>query len=1012
MNTLFIGLGGVGCGTLESLYKRMNEYNRHLQANQRPQVSAEYIYIDTDGDLNMKHPEEFLSGTHKTWLPLSAKSPDELKKGFQNNGDKSWEKWYDAGKNPYAMTMGADAKRQFSRLALKDQITTIRNTLYPLIQNLRGNNGRVYVITGSCGGTGCGIYMDVLYMIAEIFSDLNTVDVATDVRLIMAMPEGYLDKDDESLNVKKHKGLLNAFATLTELNALCKQKDTLLFNNCYVGSQKMADGAFRPFHFGYLYDSAGLSRDEVCQRVSDYLFEIELAGNNLNQVAVQGQYNGSAFDKQMTNEVNAVWNNSINDNYVKAFCSLGQFSIEKPDDLYRQYFADHLLYDVVMDGLVGSTEKVDQQLVTQLTNELTDAITEKIKIWSEQISNGITKNDFSDEDKFHKAFSVFTAYADKTVSFVNGVISQKDSFLKDVEDLVYTQCRDWLKKYDFQTVHSVLDTADITYYANVESDFVSFSEKVLNAKHDSYGGIRGKTLKSEKAEKQFKDLLYTWLKTRAEKALSSGPGEDIKVKNKGYLDICKDFIETSKNSFDLTEIGGWESTFKKRVGFLKSKNDRRYIPDLSTITDVNNEIIETGQMVVTYKQICKGNGESAALATGTCTPLLLHEQVVRDIENDVQLARRMKIDDLFYPDQLFTSNSLRSEYKAKAFFEVYQEKLRNEIDELIRNNQHVRTLFADDIVTRLNGSEASDQAKICLAYKNYEETQFKTISLGTGANQVYTFSYSHFNRDTAIMQKLGILDSNGQKPQCTDNNDDEFFGDKIVKLIVKTGFNIENYRYFDNYKRYANEQLISNSTKALTHDPFIDKRFLGEPDKDGKYPCNVSNALNKIHDDTERAEAAKSFSLVKGYKDIDIFKYCLFLLEQYFNQLKKQGLIDKKLKSGISRKGNVITVHDVEYKKSIRTHVLSNPRNIDLSRVKNNDIVDLTNWVAFIEKLKTNIIDEISLYVAANEFFDKKIDSGLVDKIVEMMGEDEDNKKPVYDFFIAYNEWYMNISGK
>lgn len=1012
MSTLFIGLGGVGCGTLESLYKRMNAYNRHLQANQRPQVSAEYIYIDTDDGLNSEHPEEFQYGTHKTWLPLSTKSPDELKKGFQNMGDYSWEKWYDAGKNQYALTIGADAKRQYSRLAFKEQSVTIRGTLYTHIQNVQGNNGRVYVITGSCGGTGCGIYMDVLYMIAEIFSDLHTPEVATDVRLIMAMPEGYLDKDDEKYNVKKHQGLLNAFATLSELDALCKQKDTLLFNNCYVGPQKMADGAFRPFHFGYLYDSAGLDRDEVCQRVSDYLFEIELAGNNLNQVAVQGQYNGSQFDRQLTNEVNAVWGNSINDEYVKAFCSLGQFSIEKPDDLYRQYFAGHLLYDVVMDGLVGRSEQVDEHLVFQLSDGLTKEITTKIDQWTKTISNPITPNDFSDERKFNNAFSVFTPYADISVPFVRGIINQRDSFLKDLEDLVYTQCRDWLKIYDFSTVYAVLNAADISYYANVENGFNGFSEKVSNAKLDSYGGIRGKTLKSDKAAKQFKALLKTWLTTCAEKALSSGPENDIKEKDKGYLDICKEFIVLAKKSFDLTNISNWESDFKKRIGALKKKNDRRYIPDLNTITDLNNEVLEEGEMVVIYNQIRKRNGATAALATGTCTPLLLHEQVVRDIENDSQLATKMKIDDLFNPDKLATVNSLRKGYKAKAFFEVYQEKLKNEIDEIIRSNQHVMTLFAQDIVTRLNECNESDLASICNAYINYKETQLKTISMGQQANQVYTFSYSHFNGDTEIMKRLGILDPNGQTPACTANNDDEFFGDKIVKLIVKTGFNIDNYRYFRNYKRYANEKMISSSTITLTHDPFIDKRFLGEPDKEGKYPCNVSEALRKIQVDTEKVEALKSFSLVKGYKDIDIFKYCLYLLEQYFSQLKKQNLINKSLKSGISRKGNIITVKDVEYDKSTRTYDLSNPRNIDLSKVKTNDIIDLTNWVDIIDKLKTNIIDEISLYVSANAFFKGKIDRSLIDKITEMMGEDEDNKKPVHDFFIAYNEWYMNISGK
>ena len=1007
MNTLFIGLGGVGCGTLEFLYKRMEEYNRHLSANKKPIVSADYIYMDTDGDLQAKNPQAFMGGTHKTWLSLSANSPDQLKQGFTNIGDHSWEKWYDAGDNPYTLHMGADAKRQFSRLAFKEESNRIRSVLYNQISNVKNTNGRIYVITGSCGGTGCGIYMDVLYMISEIFSNLATNEVSTDVRLIMAMPEGYLDKDDETQNVKRHQGLLNAFATLTELNALCKLKGTLLFNNCYVGSQKKTGGVFRPFHFGYLYDSAGLSRDEVCQRVSDYLFEIELAGNNINQVAIQNQYNGSEFDKQMTNEVNAVWNGSINDDYVKAFCSLGQFSIEKPDDLYRQYFSDRLLFDVINEGLIGKAEKVDKGIVEELTDELTQDVTRIINNWATGISDNITEKDFSDETKFLDAFSVFTPYATTSSPFVHNVIAKKDAFLKEIENIVYTKCCEWLKKYDFTTVYNVFENADVYYYGIAEEGYNNFKDKVNKAKLDSYGEYRKKVLKSEKAKKQFKDILKTWLILSASKALSSGVNDDIKEKDKGYLDICKDFIQLATKSFDLTDIEGWDANFKKRVCELKKKNNRRFIPQLSTITDANNVVNERGEMFITYEQLIrKDKKANANLAIGTCTPDLLHEKVIGILEKDVQFNRKTNINDLLNPDILATANSLRQGYKSKAFLEAYKEVLKSEIDDLLRINGGMKALCADDIVTRLNNCDASDRAEICLAYKDYEETQLKTVSLSQGANQVYKFSYSNFQGDVELMKMLGILDSTGQTPACSANVDDGFFGDKIVKLIVKTGFNIGHYRYYeDTYKQYAIKQMPTQQT----HDPFIDKRFKGESDSNGNYVCDICASLQRIAQDEIAADAARSFSLVSGFKDVDIYRYCLFLLEQYFSLLKRQKIIDNKLKTGIVKKGNMITISDFEYKKAIRSYILGKPHSFNLTKVNINDIINLNNWIDYIEGLKSNIVDEVSLYVNANIYFDSKIDENLIDKVTEMMGDDT---KPAYDFFIAFKDWYKNITKK
>ena len=93
------------------------------------------------------------------------------------------------------------------------------------------------------------------------------------------------------------------------------------------------------------------------------------------------------------------------------------------------------------------------------------------------------------------------------------------------------------------------------------------------------------------------------------------------------------------------------------------------------------------------------------------------------------------------------------------------------------------------------------------------------------------------------MKTLGILDQNGNRQINSDiSAPKSFYADKIVKLIVKNGYKINDYRYFEDYKCVAEREL----NIGHHYDPFIDKRFLGVPDKDGNYPCDVNAALEKI----------------------------------------------------------------------------------------------------------------------------------------------------------------------
>ena len=67
--------------------------------------------------------------------------------------------------------------------------------------------------------------------------------------------------------------------------------------------------------------------------------------------------------------------------------------------------------------------------------------------------------------------------------------------------------------------------------------------------------------------------------------------------------------------------------------------------------------------------------------------------------------------------------------------------------------------------------------------------------MATGATLQQVLYISDFHGNTELQKKLGI-----NIALSSSIIDQPEFGDKIVKLIVNCGYNIGNYRYFDDYK--------------------------------------------------------------------------------------------------------------------------------------------------------------------------------------------------------------------
>lgn len=1011
MGSLFIGLGGVGTGTLDHLSKKMDVYNEDLQRQGRPQVSAIYYYIDTENARYSQHQEEFMGGTNKTFHQIGALAPDSIIRAFSRDtsaaGMAQYElskKWYEAPAKTTNMIKGADTIRKYSRLAFAYESTRIRGDLFTLIQQVTRQQGRIYVITGSCGGTGCGIYLDILYMISEIYANQTTPTSSTDARLIMAMPEGYVA--DGQMDVQYEKKRLNAFATLEELNAICKDKNSnpSLFNGCYVGPV-LKNGVFQPFRFGYLFDSALLKRDEVSQKVADFLFELELAGDPYHGMSTDPTYTGSFFDGLMTGTVDGNWNASINNNYVQAFNALGQYSIEKPDFLFRTYFSDRLLFEVFHEGLIGKKELIDSQKVTDLTGDFRKNIIDAETTNTLNTIKGtiVSKDDFATDVKANNMFSVFTKAPNMDIEVVKTIINKRNVLLQTVKSKVYNKCKEWLGQYDFATVYAMFDELDRQAYKAAGETHADFDDLLAKAKKNSEGGLIRSGIKPDKALGEFEQLLHTWLTFEVNKSLSSGVEVDIAIQNQGFLDHCKYFIERAKRRFVLeNEQEHWDEFFVKKVTDLKAKDDRSYIPDLNTIVDDNSRIIPDSFMVNEYDNV-RVKHQEPSFTQGTCTPVTLHERIIGEMKSNVSLRQEgIDMDEIFDPTPSKTSN-LNNASRAQLFVEKYIKFAEEQINALLESNDSFQQLFGGDILERLQNLPVTERTKKCVDFVNYDKVQLKTDDMAVGAVTTYTYYILSSVSNVPLMKALGIFDAAGNKAPNSDHTpDNPFFGDKIVKLIVKNGYKMDDYRYFEDYKENAEEKMVDGQT----HDPFIDKRFLGEPDEDGKYPCNVSEALTKIATDARAAMQADEYSL-DGFNNVEIYKFGLALLYEYFETLKtKGGQIDADLENAIVHVSGThsINIQQPTYNKLRRKHTLGAAKTIDLASLTSiNNMENLTTWINYIRQKKDSIENEAELYGKALEDFGLTLASDLEEMIGNMMG---DGNKPIYDFFTAYLGWY------
>lgn len=181
-NCDLLGLGGTGIDAVKTVFERN-------QLNKKGCSKDKYFLIDTDvrqrGDLS-----EVLD---RSFIDIGEKAPNQIKEEVLNSPQKEWfSDWYD---RDFSLLDGTGTVRPYGRIALLSKYDEVYHRLSSALCEMESELDtdellHVIVLTGSCGGTGSAITLDILYMIRTIMMSgvIRDMEKCNNTCLFVAMP--------------------------------------------------------------------------------------------------------------------------------------------------------------------------------------------------------------------------------------------------------------------------------------------------------------------------------------------------------------------------------------------------------------------------------------------------------------------------------------------------------------------------------------------------------------------------------------------------------------------------------------------------------------------------------------------------------------------------------------------------------------------------------------------------------------------------------------------------------
>ena len=492
---IFIGIGGSGCQTVsqikEKVYeKRFPEAQATKSRLQAMDDMYRFIFIDTDqrdiDEANKRNRATFEHGK----VPFVNPQTDLVNLGRAN----PFAIYYEAKQDPSTLinkrileacspelatkipdqplAFGAGAFRMKSRVAFAHSLADFQSKLQSAISSLNdvktvGGEGCIiyyWVVGSTLGGTGSGIFNDVLYHLNQIHHQV-VGNGDPQLVLTMYMPKVYIDS-----NATEEKYTLNAYGVFTELEAFKamsynKSQNVVMHRLAFQNDYSLIDSGKRYSPFYYLIPvdiqtdkgtSLGTTRT-MYRNTAEMLYHLH------NGKA------GATFRSDIDNYMNDIMERNHKDFLVP----MGYVSLQKPNEQFNKYMRFRFRRDILRTWLLseeGKVARVEEEKIPELTNmlfrELDSSIPDTIayKIANCGAATQINNTLLNAQDNPNVLDETLTLgnFEPSLVSLKNSIESEgknekRDEYKRKLVEGIWSQAEKWIRTNGLTFAHDAVD---------------------------------------------------------------------------------------------------------------------------------------------------------------------------------------------------------------------------------------------------------------------------------------------------------------------------------------------------------------------------------------------------------------------------------------------------------------------------------------------------------------------------------------------------------------------------
>lgn len=636
---IFIGIGGQGVKTVAQIKakvyeKRFPEATASKSRLQAMNDSYRFLFIDTDqrdiDNANKDNRESFEHGK----VPFISPQTDLINLGRAN----PQAIYYEAKKDPNTLinkrileacspelsnkipdqplSFGAGAFRIKSRIAFAHSLADFQSKLQAAISSLNdvktvgGEDCIIYywLVSSSLGGTGSGIFNDVLYHINQLH---HQIVGNGDPQLVytMYMPKVFIDA-----NSTEEKYSLNAFGVFSELEAFKKmsyeeKQKTVMHRLAFNNDYNLIDASKRycPFYYVIPVDiqtDKGTSLGTpatMCHNTAEMLYHLH-----------NGQA-GATFRSDIDNYMNDI----MEQNHEEFLVPMGYVSLQKPQEQFAKYMRARFRRDVLRSWLLCSDKKqasvskedvepLYKQLFMELDPTAGDSIARSFLGNAKKLQKKLDEVDPSKEkmDEEIEISSISTDLSKVENTFkAESADDKRAHYKKLLVDGIWKQAEGLIREHGLS----------YTYNAIIEVRKHMLKEYMIE-EQDAHDSLDAK-------EKALSNLKAGKLSEMSEKAAKIDLGEKLTKSNHKQIEEYVQEVQAYVKKYIEFQIAKWSHDIKRDF-CMDEKNDElsklaRHISGMITKAEEMNR-----DAVKYYKRLATDFGETSMDVTTVYLPML------------------------------------------------------------------------------------------------------------------------------------------------------------------------------------------------------------------------------------------------------------------------------------------------------------------------------------------------------------------------------------------------------